>query len=102
MEFFRVKRKLMIALISATLFAIIIDEKLGRHFAVISGVILMIFYYRFQKEKKKKSKNENILKEEKEVVTMGKYKNFVLKDSAKAYIPKNLNNGDDKIGRTKM
>lgn len=87
MEFFKIKRKLMIALISATLFAIIIDEKLGRHFGVISGIILVISYYRLKKLKKKNSENENTLKEENEVVTMGKYKNFILKDSAKAYIP---------------
>ena len=86
MEFFRIKRKLFIVLIIATLFAIIIDEKLGRYFAVISGIILVISYYRLKKLKKKNSENENTLKEENEVVTMGKYKNFILKDSAKAYI----------------
>ena len=30
MEFFRIKRKIFIVLIIATLFAIIIDEKLGK------------------------------------------------------------------------
>lgn len=102
MKFFRIKRKMIIILMCVTIFITIVDKEAGKSFAVISGIILGISYYRFKKLNKKKSENENIIKEEKEVVTMGKYKSFVLKDSAKAYIPKNLNNGDDKIGRTKM
>lgn len=100
MEFFRIKRKIFIVLIIATLFAIIIDEKLGEYFGVISGIILGISYYRFQKLKNKYSENENISKKEKEVVTMGKYKNFILKDNAKAYIPMNNENG--KCGKNEM
>lgn len=100
MEFFRIKRKMIIILMCVTIFITIVDKEAGKSFSVISGIILGISYYRFKKLNKKNSENENILKEEKEVVTLGKYKNFILKDSAKAYIP--MNNGDDKIDRTKM
>lgn len=100
MEFFRIKRKMIIILMCVTVFITIVDKEAGKSFAVISGIILGISYYRFKKLKKKNSENENILKQEKEVVTMGKYKNFILKDSAKAYIP--MNNGDDKFDKAKM
>lgn len=100
MEFFRIKRKMIIILMCVTIFITIVDKEAGKSFAVISGIILGISYYRFKKLKKKNSENENILKQEKEVVTMGKYKNFILKDSAKAYIPMNNENG--KCGKNEM
>lgn len=73
------KRKLIrltVGLIVLSFIGFLISEKFGSFIMFISWIIIGISCYKYKKEEEKK-----------EVITMGKYENFILQDNAKAYIP---------------
>lgn len=64
---------LTLGLIILSFMGFLISEKFGSLIMFVSWIIIGISYYKYKKEKK-------------EVITMGKYENFILQDNAKAYI----------------
>lgn len=67
--------RLTIGLIILSFIGFLTNESFGSFIIFISWIIIGISYYKYKKEKGKKG-----------IITMGKYKNFILKDNAKAYI----------------
>lgn len=67
---------LTVGLIVLSFVGFLINENFGSFIIFVSWIIIGIFCYKYKKEKEKK-----------EVITMGKYENFILQDNAKAYIP---------------
>lgn len=70
------KKKLIrmtVALIILSFIGFLINENFGSFIMFVSWIIIGISCYKYKKEKK-------------EVITMGKYENFILQDNAKAYI----------------
>lgn len=67
--------RLTIGLIILSFIGFLIIESFGSFIIFVSWIIIGISYYKYKKEKEKKG-----------IITMGKYKNFILKDNAKAYI----------------
>lgn len=80
---------LTLGLIVLSFMGFLINENFGSLIVFLSWIIIGISCYKYKKEKEKK-----------EVITMGKYENFILQDNAKAYIPnENIikNENKDKI-----
>lgn len=72
------KKKLIgltVGLIILSFIGFFINENFGSFIIFVSWIIIGISCYKYKKEKEKK-----------EIITMGKYKNFILKDNTKAYI----------------
>lgn len=67
--------RLTIGLIILSFIGFLINESFGSFIMFLSWIIIGISCYKYKKEKEKK-----------EIITMGKYKNFILKDNTKAYI----------------
>lgn len=80
------KRKLIrltVSLIVLSFMGFLINEKFGSFIMFVSWIIIGISCYKYKKNQDIELKKE---KENKEVITMGKYENFILEDNAKAYI----------------
>lgn len=87
MEFLKSQKNLIKIIVGLMLFSFIvflINENAGSFMVFLSWIIIGYSCYKYRKLNKVEKENG---KEEREVVTMGKYKNFILKDNAKAYIP---------------
>lgn len=73
--------RLTVSLIVLSFMGFLINENFGSLIVFLSLIIIGISCYKYKK-------NQDIeFEKEKEVITMGEYKNFILQDNAKVYIP---------------
>lgn len=75
--------RLTVGLIILSFIGFLINENFGSFIMFVSWIIIGISCYKYKKNQDIEFEKE---KEKKEIITMGKYENFILQDNAKAYI----------------